>query len=109
MPTPDGNATVEITPIWSENAGRSASGLYIGDIVAEKRKAVFTFTGLTDEHIRLIKSQIKKYYTADFVNPDNPTERITMECYKPPMTVTLKQISGGVSHFDKFVLSLIER
>lgn len=106
MPTPDGSPKYGYTPLWSSNSGRSSAGYYVGDIVAEKRKVVFEFSGLTPEQINLIEGQLTKYYTIDFVSPFDPTQRIVMECYKPPRDYSLKYIGG---RFEKFSLSCVER
>jgi hypothetical protein len=105
MPTPDGDAKIEYTPLWSENSGRGASGYYVGDIVSEKRKVIFEFSGLNEELINLINSHLTTFFTIDFVNPFDHTKRMVVECYKPPRSFTLKQID----RFGTFSLSCIER
>lgn len=109
MPTPDEGVTLGKEPIWSSNAGRTSSGYYVGDIVAEKRTVSFNFSFLTDEQIRRIENQLTTFYQIDFVNPLNPAERIVMDCYRPPRSYPLKRVSNGKSHFDTFTLDCIER
>lgn len=44
--------------IWSEDTGRTLSGLMIGDVVAEKKNLSITWGFLTENDIKLIKSRM---------------------------------------------------
>ena len=110
MPTPDAGVTIAKNPIWSKNAGRSSNnGKFVGDIVAEKRTVDFKFTGLTSAQVALIESQLTTFYTINFVDPEHPTQRLTIKCYKPPRSYPLKQIKGQSGKFDEFTLNCIEQ
>lgn len=109
MPTPDANISFNKEPLWSSNAGRTASGLFVGDIVAEKRTVSFSFSQLTAEEISLIENELNTFYNVDFVNPLNPAERIEFECYRPPRSFPLKRVRNGLATFDTFTLDCIER
>lgn len=109
MPTPDGNVVFDKEPIWSSNAGRTASGLFVGDIVAEKRVVTFSFSGLNSEEISMIENEIKIFYEIDFADPFDPKKRIKMQCYKPPRSYPLKKIVKGLSKFETFTLECVER
>lgn len=109
MPTPDaGGIAFNTTPIWAKNAKRSASGLYVGDIVADKRTVDITISNLTSSEIKLIEDQLTAYYTLTVIDPHNPSERITIECYKPPFGYTLRRIAHN-GQFDTITLNCIER
>ena len=109
MPTPDENVVFDKEPLWSSNAGRTASGLFVGDIVAEKRVVTFTFTQLDSEEISMIEKELNTFYTIDFIDPFIPQKRITMQCYKPPRSYPFKKIVKGSASFDSFTLKCIER
>ena len=75
MPTPAKEGIVETNQlIWSENAGRTANGNFVGDIIAEKKTLVITWNEMTYEQLALIRSSISrirhpfiavKYWAAD--------------------------------------------
>lgn len=111
MPTPDESGIVmNYEPLWSSNSGRTASGLFVGDIVAEKKTVTFTFSSLSNEDISMIENELNTFYEVDFVNPLNPKERIQFTAYRPPRSFPLRKIrKDGTSRFDSFTLDCIER
>lgn len=112
MPTPDESGIVmNYEPLWSSNAGRTASGLFVGDIVAEKKTVTFTFSSLDSDEIRMIENELRTFYEVDFVNPLNPDERITFTAYRPPRSFPLRKINKltNKGKFDSFTLDCIER
>lgn len=112
MPTPDMDGiTYNKEPLWSSNAGRTASGLFVGDIVAEKTTATFTFSNLSNEEISMIENELKTFFTVDFADPLNPSKRVTYTAYRPPRSFPLKKIERGYkgSKFSAFTLDCIER
>ena len=110
MPTPDeGGIVFGKNPLWSSNSGRVANGLYVGDIIAEKRTVDITISNLTSADVALIEAQLKPFYTVSVVDPTDPTKRITMECYKPPRSYPLKLIRNGEGIYDSVTINCIER
>ena len=112
MPTPDESGIVmNYEPLWSSNAGRTASGLFVGDIVAEKKTVTFTFSSLSDKEISMIEKELSTFFEVDFINPLNPKERIQFTAYRPPRSFPLRKISRlqNSSVFDSFTLDCIER
>ena len=109
MPTPD-SCIVNKEPLWSSNAGRTASGLYVGDIIAEKRTISFTFSLLNSEEVAMIENALNTFYTIDFVDPMKPKTRTTVECYIPTRSYPLKKIDNtGTGHYDVITLDCVER
>lgn len=111
MPTPDsGGITYGKEPLWSNNSGRTASGKFVGDIIAEKRTADISLSGLTEDEVRLIESQLKNaFFTVSIIDPENSAKRITFECYRTPRTYQLKTVTDGKAKFNTVTLSCIER
>lgn len=110
MPIPDsGGISLSNELLWSENSGRiPATGLFVGDIVAEKKKVVFTFSNLSSAEVKQIEDAITPFFDLEFSNPYNMAETIKMNCYKTPRTYVVKYIKGENATFDKFSLSCIE-
>ena len=110
MPTPDKSGiSLSKELLWSENSGRiPATGLFVGDIIAEKYKVVFSFSNLTSEQVKMIEDAITPFFELEFSNPYNLEETIKINCYKTPRTYVVKYIKGKNSTFDKFSLSCIE-
>ena len=110
MPTPDkGGISLSKELLWSENSGRiPGTGLFVGDIVAEKYKVVFTFSNLSSADIKKIEDAIAPFFELEFSNPYNLAETIKINCYKTPRTYVVKYIKGENAIFDKFTLSCIE-
>lgn len=59
--------------IWSSNAGRTANGTFVGDIIATKKTLAITWNQMTYDQLALIRSNISrighpfitvKYWTA---------------------------------------------
>ena len=110
MPTPDkGGISLSKELLWSENSGRiPATGLFVGDIIAEKNKVVFTFTNLSSAEVKKIEDAVTSFFDIEFPNPYNLEETIKMNCYKTPRTYVVKYIRGENATFDKLTLSCIE-
>jgi hypothetical protein len=62
MPAPAKEGIVETNQlIWSENAGRTANGTFVGDIIAEKKTLVITWNEMTYTQLALIQNHISRY------------------------------------------------
>lgn len=83
------DATITPEKIWSKNTGRSAGGTMMGDLVAIKLKASFTFAPLTDEQAKVLDTAVSKaFFNAKFRNPrTGKTETHRMYANSPPYPV----------------------
>ena len=48
--------------IWSSNAGRTANGTFVGDIIATKKTLSITWNQMTYEQLALIQSHISRMH-----------------------------------------------
>ena len=46
--------------IWSSNAGRTANGTFVGDIIATKKTLAITWNQMTYDQLALIRSNISR-------------------------------------------------
>lgn len=111
MPTPDFDGiTVSYEPLWSSNAGRTGSGLYVGDIVDEKITLDITISGLTDKEVKVIETQLKNaFFTVTFPDPNDGSKSKTIECYKPPRSYPIRTIRKNSEQLNTVQLSFVER
>lgn len=110
MPTPDKDGiTYGKEPLWSSNSGRTASGLYVGDLVAEKMTVDISFSNLTESDVRLIENALTTFYTLSVIDPLDSSNRITLECYIPPRAYPLKVVSKDGAKYNTVTLNCVER
>ena len=101
--------TISREPIWSKNAGRSADGTMLGDIVAQKLKLEIVFSPMSDANAAILDAAITPaFFVAKFRNPGTgKTEEHTMYSSGPKYPVY-----SYVDGFPRYVgvgVSLIEQ
>lgn len=71
MPTPS-EVSFTNNKLWSENTGRGANCLLVGDIIGIKKTISFKWFGLTGEEVRsinnFISNQNKPFFTATLLD-----------------------------------------
>ncbi len=103
--------TVTKEKIWSKNAGRSSTGLFIGDIVAHKYKIQITWPPLTQAQTALIDEVISKAsFEAKFIDPASTTgEFVTRIVYAGTPTYPVYSYANGLPRYVGVGVNLIER
>ena len=98
MPPPAREGIVESDQlIWSENAGRTASGHFVGDIIASKKTLTITWNELTYAEFLTIKnaiSQVGKPFV-DIRYVDCSGEQKTFRGYTEGLTGTIVTYTGA--------------
>ena len=111
MPTPDKDGiSVTYEPLWSSNSGRTASGLFVGDIIAEKITIDITLTNLSDSEVGMLEEQLKNaFLTVSVIDPKDPAKRITIESYKTSRTYQLSCVKQGRARLNTVTLNFVQR
>ncbi len=103
MPTPAKNGIVEADQIiWSNNAGRSANGNFVGDVIAVKKTLTITWNPLTYAQFVQINSHISRIGTP-FITvsyKDRSGQRVSFRGYTEGVqgTITTYTTSGKISN-----------
>ena len=113
MPPParDG-INVQPQVIWSENAGRTASCLFVGDIRAVKQTMTITWNELTYNEVSTIQSHITRVG-----HPWVEVEYTDLDGTRKTFTGYTEGLKGGIRVYDQkgigrvvgATLSLVER
>lgn len=94
--------------IWSANAGRSANGAMIGDVVAQKKNVAITWGILTEAEMAVIKSVCKAgFFTISF--HDDGVD-LSIRAYRGTLTKeAIGYLSDGVYYYRSASLSIIQK
>lgn len=94
--------------IWSEDTGRSASGLMVGDIIAEKKTINVNWGVLTETEVGLIKSRLIAGFFPVTFRDDGVN--ITIDSYRGTMTKEhIGRLSDGIYYYRSCTVSIIQR
>lgn len=94
--------------IWSSNAGRTANGTFVGDIVAEKMTINIDWGILPESEVTLIKTNLKSGFFPLTFHDDGID--ITIESYRG--TLTKEQIGylgDGIFWYRSVNVSIIQQ
>lgn len=101
MPTPAKEGIIEADQlIWSSNAGRVASGKFVGDIIAEKKTLTINWNTMTYLDYKRIKEAIsrvgKPFITVSYWACDSTqaSERKSFRGYTEGLTGTIVTYTG---------------
>lgn len=111
---PPGRSGYVVTPnrLWSENAGRSsATGKFIGDIIAVKFSVSVTWERLTDEEMQLLfgfSASTAPWHTLEFTFGGR---RRKINCYIADCSYTMRRFDmrEGIPIYDGVTFELIEQ
>lgn len=102
---------VEVTAgeeiVWSANTGRAASGLMIGDAVAEKRTISIRWGVLTAAQRELIRSKLTSGFFP--VTADLGDGAVTLTVYRGSLTSQVLGTYGGVTYYRDTAVTLIQQ
>ncbi len=109
LPVPD-TMTVILNKIWSKNAGRTAAGYMVGDIVSRKYKLEIGWGLLDEVQVQTITANVDTdaFFSCVFLDPyTNATKKI--EAYAGDISLPIKQYVGNKVLYKDLKVSLIER
>lgn len=109
MPTPDKDGvSVTKNKIWASNAGRVASGKFVGDIIATKLSIEIKYTRLlTAEEVKKIDKAVHK--SAFMTVKVKTDDYVTATCYVDDVSYTLHHVQDGVVWYEGLTVSLVEQ
>ena len=107
LPAPE-KVTVNDEIIWSSNTGRAASGMIIGDIVAEKKNISITWGILTESELVLIKQvMIAGFFPFSF--RDDGID-FTISSYRGTLTKEqLGDVGDGIFYYRSASVTVIQK
>lgn len=93
--------------IWSANTGRTASGLMVGDVVAEKQTLAIRWGVLTKAELDAIRSKL----TAGFypVTLAIDRESVTMNYYRGTLSYEILGTFGGTTYYRNAAVNIIQQ
>ena len=94
--------------IWSSNTGRSASGVMIGDVIAQKKNVSITWGILTETELALIKKvMIAGFFPISF--RDDGID-MTIASYRGTLSKdALGYIGDGIFYYRSASVSMIQK
>ena len=109
LPTPDG-LTIQRNKIWSKNAGRTAAGYMVGDIVARKYKIEISYTTLTAVQVQTIFAAVDTaaFVAVTFTDPYTNTAK-TIDVYGGDISIAVQQYYKDNVLYNSLKISLVER
>ena len=99
--------TVSDEIIWSANTGRAASGLMVGDVVAEKRTLAIRWGVLTKAELDLIRGRLTSGFYPVTLTVDG--ESVTLTYYRGALTYELLGTFGGVTRYRNAAVTIIQQ
>ena len=109
LPTPDG-VSISKNKIWSKNAGRTAAGYMVGDIVARKYKIEISYTTLTAAQVQEITAACDTDAFVRCIFKDPYTNALKeIEVYGGDISLAVKQYYVDNTLYNGLKISMIER
>lgn len=106
LPSPTGIRSADEV-IWSEDAGRSASGKMLGDVVAEKKTLDITWEMLTETQAALIKNKLASgFFSITFRDYGSS---ITITSYRSTIQKEHLGYVGNVYYYRSITVSIIQQ
>ncbi len=107
LPSPT-SIQVDDEIIWSSDAGRDLSGLYAGDVVAQKKTVTVNWGILTEEEVVLLQQKlVAGYFPLTFRDAGGS---ITIESYRGTLSkVALGVIGDGIYYFKSASCKIVQR
>ena len=106
LPSPT-ELTVSEEIIWSANTGRGASGLMLGDVVAEKETFEIHWGVLTAAQREAIRSRLVSGFFPVTVTIGETA--VTLTVYRGTLTGSLLGTFGGVTYYKDTAVTIIQQ
>lgn len=96
-------------PIWSQNTGRVASGLMVGDIIATKTTLEISWSKLSQEQVSALNNAVRTspFFSATYC--DENGESVTKNFYAAPNSYTRKVYTKDNIRYSDVSIRLIEQ
>lgn len=106
LPSPD-ELRVSNEIIWSSNTGRTASGLMVGDAIAEKQTLAIRWGVLTKAQLSTIKGKLVSGFFPLTLTIDG--ESVTVTNYRGVLTAEILGTFGGVTYYRSASANVIQQ
>ena len=93
--------------IWSSDSGRDLSGLFAGDVIAEKKTISITWGVLDEEEVQLIQDILKAGYIP--LTFRDVGGYVTIDAYRGTLSKVLLGEYGDVLYFKSVTCKIIQR
>lgn len=102
LPEPKYNGLkISKNKIWSSNAGRSATGDFIGDLITIKYKLEMQWAVLTSQQVAVIDAAVSQaFFTVTFEDLDGAEKTITCYAGDPDYPVLTYALKKGTLYKD---------
>lgn len=93
--------------IWSEDTGRDLSGLFSGDVIAEKKTVTITWEYLTEKEVQTIQENVcSGYFPLEFRDAGG---NVTIDSYRGTLSKIMQGYVGGVLYFKSASCKIVQR
>ena len=94
--------------IWSSESGRELSGLFAGDIIAQKKTITIGWGVLPEKAVKLIQEKLcAGYFPVTFWDTG---QFLTIEAYRGTLSkVALGQIGDGIFYYKSVSCKIVQR
>ena len=105
----EGGFVISKEPIWSQNTGRVASGLMVGDIIAIKTTLEISWSKLTQEQLSGLETAVRDDPFFDVIYCDETGTSVTKKFYAAPGSYTRKKYTQDDIRYSDVSIRLIEQ
>lgn len=107
LPSPT-EISIDNEIIWSSDSGRDLSGLFAGDVIAEKKTVTVQWEYLTAAEVEVLKTRLCAGYFQLQITDSGGTA--TMNCYRGTLsTVMLGYIGDGTLYYKSVSCKMVQR
>ena len=94
--------------IWSEDSGRDLSGLFSGDVIAEKKTVTLEWGILTESDVSILQNNLTAgYFSLTF---QDAGESVTIDAYRGTLSkVMLGYIGDGILYYKSASCKVVQR
>lgn len=93
--------------IWSSDSGRDMSGLFSGDVIAEKKTVTINWGFLTENELQIIQTNLcAGYFSLMFHDVGGD---ITIDSYRGTLSKIMHGYVGGVLYFKSASCKIVQR
>jgi len=93
--------------LWSEDSGRDLSGLFSGDVVAEKKTLSVNWGILSETEMALIKNNVAAGYIP--ITFSDGVETLTIESYRGTLSRVPMGTFNNVTYFRSASVKIVQR
>ena len=106
LPSPV-EVSIEDEIIWSSDSGRDLSGLFAGDVIADKKTISVVWGVLSASDVNTIQSNLASGYIP--VTFQDASGNVTIDAYRGTLSKVLLGTFGGVTWYKSVSCKIIQR